>query len=154
MFEPRLNDARGLLEQSARMAEDAGARAATQLTQGVATARETLGELERLLSEIDARTSRLPADAEARAGQVRASLARGMEDLMASARKAAEETQHIDAAFQDRVRRNYDMLSEAVRLMGVVAGAATSLQPPSPCRRPAAAEAASSSGSERGQSPR
>ena len=47
-----------------------------------------------------------------------------MGDLMKAVRKAAEETQNIDAAFQERVRRNYDMLSEAVRLMGVVAGAA------------------------------
>jgi hypothetical protein len=47
-----------------------------------------------------------------------------MDGLLDSARKAAEETQNIDAAFQERVRRNYDMLSEAVRLMGVVAGAA------------------------------
>ena len=45
----------------------------------------------------------------------------GLDDLLASARRAAEETQAIDQAFQERVRRNYEMLSEAVQLMGVVA---------------------------------
>jgi hypothetical protein len=129
-FDARMSEAKGLVDQSARLVEEAGARTAAQLAQGVAAARETLGELERLLTEVDARIARLPADAESGAEQVRVSLARGMEALMASARRAAEETQSIDAAFQDRVRRNYDMLSEAVRLMGVVAGAASSTAPP------------------------
>ena len=138
VFESRLNEARGLVEQSTRMVEEAGARSAAQLAQGVATARETLTELEQLLGDIDARLAQMPADAEAGAEHVRASLARGMDELMVSARKAAEETQSIDAAFQDRVRRNYDMLSEAVRLMGVVAGAASTASPP-PISRPAPA---------------
>jgi hypothetical protein len=42
---------------------------------------------------------------------------------MAAARRTAEEAQAIDAAFQERVRRNFEMLSEAVRLMGTVAAA-------------------------------
>ena len=69
---------------------------------------------------------------------------------MASARQAAEETRNIDAAFQERVRRNYDMLSEAVRLMGVVAatgassGDRTRTRPatPPPGEEPASAAAA------------
>ena len=48
-----------------------------------------------------------------------------MGDLTAAARHAAEETQAIDAAFQERVRRNYEVLSEAVSLMGKVAAAET-----------------------------
>src|SRR5690606_31719272 len=43
----------------------------------------------------------------------------------------------VDTAFQDRVRRNYEMLSEAVRLMGSVAGA----NPPAARERPARAAA-------------
>ena len=129
-FESRLKEARGLVDQSARLVDDAGSRSAAQLTQGVESARETLIALERMLGDVDARIRQLPAEAEAGAEQVRASLAQGMDALMDSARKAAEETQSIDAAFQDRVRRNYDMLSEAVRLMGVVAGAASTTAPP------------------------
>ena len=137
VFENRLSEARGLIEQSAKLVDDAGAASAARLNDGVETARATLAELENLLSTVDARLAQLPADAQARAETVRDTIERGMEDLMASARRAAEETQSIDAAFQDRVRRNYDMLSEAVRLMGVVAGAAgsgtaRSVAPPPP----------------------
>jgi hypothetical protein len=158
-FETRLGEARGLVEQSARLVDEASARATTQLASGVATARETLGELERLLGELDTRIRQLPADAEAGAQQVRASLARGMDELMTSARKAAEETQGIDAAFQDRVRRNYDMLSEAVRLMGVVAGAASTSAAPMPRPAPSpplapAPEVAAASADDAGLRPR
>ena len=73
---------------------------------------------------------------------MRESVERSIGDLLDSARRTAEETQAIDAAFQDRVRRNYDMLSEAVRLMGVVAGAAGGAPraaAPRPAAQPAAA---------------
>jgi len=63
----------------------------------------------------------LPADARAQAETVRAAVTDGMDALMAHARRTAEEAHAIDAAFQDRVRRNFEMLSEAVRLMGAVA---------------------------------
>ncbi len=124
LFESRLSEARSLIQQSANLVDEAGAASVAKLGAGVESAKTTLVELEGLLTDVDARIARLPADAQARAETVRASIERGMEDLMASARRAAEETQTIDAAFQERVRRNYDMLSEAVRLMGVVAGSA------------------------------
>jgi hypothetical protein len=138
-FEARLEQARAMIEQSAKMVEDAGARSNARLGEGVDAARGALAELEGLLGEIDARVARLPDAAQAQAEAVRESIGRNMEDLMASARRAAEETQSIDAAFQDRVRRNYDMLSEAVRLMGVVAGGASSARstPPRPAPAPA-----------------
>ena len=44
---------------------------------------------------------------------------------------AVVDTEALDASFQERVRRNYDMLTEAVRLMGVVSGDNT----PPPARR-------------------
>ncbi|MGQ3505010.1 hypothetical protein ACT9SR_12885, partial [Enterococcus faecalis] len=59
----------------------------------------------------------------ARAEQVRKAVEQGVGDLTAAARRAAEETQAIDAAFQERVRQNYEMLNEAVQMMGRVAGA-------------------------------
>jgi hypothetical protein len=124
VFESRLNDARGLIAQSAQLVSEAGEQSNNKIGEGLEAARATLAELNGLLREIDERAAALPAEAHARAESVRQSLERGMDHLMASARKAAEETQTIDAAFQERVRRNYDMLSEAVRLMGVVAGTA------------------------------
>ena len=125
-----------MIEQSAQMAEEASARSTARLSEGVAAAKLGLSELERLLGDIDARAAALPRAAQAQAQAVRESVERSIADLLESTRRSAEETQAIDAAFQDRVRRNYDMLSEAVRLMGVVAGAAGSpARPPAP--RPA-----------------
>jgi len=71
----------------------------------------------------------LPQEARARADAVRATVEDGLAALSAASRKAAEDTEALDVGFQERVRRNYDMLTEAVRLMGVVSGDA------SPARR-------------------
>ncbi len=129
VFEARLTEARDLIEQSAQMVEQAGAVTAQKLEHGVSVARDALGELEHMLGEVDARASRLPDAARARVEEVRVSVEQSMDDLLAAARRAADETQTIDAAFQERVRRNYDMLSEAVKVMGVVAGAAGTAAP-------------------------
>ncbi len=130
VFEARLEEARALVEQSSKMVENAGAATARKLEEGAAAARETLEELAAMMGELEQRSGRLPAVARGQADQVRAAVAHGMDELMAQARRTAEEAQAIDAAFQDRVRRNFEMLSEAVRLMGTVAAA--------PAPRPAA----------------
>jgi len=120
-FEARLDEARSLIEQSAEMIDQAGATTARKLEDGAAAARTALDELQRMLNDIEARTAALPAAARGQAEQVRAAVTGSMDELMEQARRAAAETQAIDEAFQGRVRRNYEMLSEAVRLMGSVA---------------------------------
>jgi hypothetical protein len=89
-----------------------------------------------MLSDLEKRAQSLPATARGQADQVRVTVMHGMDELMAHARRTAEEAQAIDAAFQDRVRRNFEMLSEAVRLMGTVAAAPPPplAPPPSPPR--------------------
>ncbi|MDB5471404.1 MAG: polar localization protein TipN, partial [Caulobacter sp.] len=124
IFQARLDEARDLIESSAQMVEQAGAQTAARLEEGAASAKTTLAELQTLLADLEARTRSLPEQARAQTQQVTAAVDRGMADLIESARNTAEETQAIDSAFQDRVRRNYDMLTDAVKLMGVVAGAA------------------------------
>jgi predicted nucleic acid-binding Zn-ribbon protein len=140
-FDARLDEARQIIERSASLVDEASAKTSERLNQGVAAARDTLAALEATLIEIDQRLARAPIDAQAQTQAIRQNVERGIEALMASARSAAEETQNIDAAFQERVRRNYDMLSEAVRLMGVVAGAAgtTGQRTPRPAPPPQAA---------------
>lgn len=93
LFEGRLTEARGLIEQSATMIDDAGERARQRLEGWVAAARAAVADIDQSLT-----------------------------DMTASAHKTSEETKALDAAFQERVRANYELLSEAVRLMGVVAG--------------------------------
>lgn len=137
VFEARLEEARALVEQSSRMVEEAGAVTARKLEDGAKAARATLDELAAMMTELEQRAAKLPAAAAGQADRVRAAVADGMDELMAQARRTAEEAQAIDAAFQDRVRRNFEMLSEAVKLMGVAAVAAPPIaaspvaQPPS-----------------------
>lgn len=125
VFEGRLEEARSLIEQSAGLVEEAGAQTARKLEASAASARATLHELQDLLADLDARAAELPATARQQADDVRAAVGESLDDLMAQARRTAEETQAIDAAFQERVSRNYEMLSEAVRLMGSVATTAS-----------------------------
>jgi hypothetical protein len=125
VFESRMDEARDLIEQSAQVVEQAGARTALKLAESVETARATIAEMESMLADVGRRTADLPAEALARANEVRAQIEQGIEELRLSARRTAEETAAIDQAFQERVRRNYDMLSEAVGRMGAAA-------PPSP----------------------
>ncbi|HEX7886157.1 MAG TPA: polar localization protein TipN [Phenylobacterium sp.] len=134
VFEARLEEAKALVEQSSRMVEEAGAATARKLEDGAKAARATLDELGAMMAELEERASRLPATAAGQADRVRAAVSDGMDELMVQARRTAEEAQAIDAAFQDRVRRNFEMLSEAVKLMGVAAVAA-----PAPAPRPPAA---------------
>ncbi len=121
-FQARLAEARRMIDQTAALVEEAGARAGQRIEAGLGASRGALGDLTGALGEIDAQLARLPDAARQQAEAVRAGVERSLSDLTASARRATEETQAIDAAFQDRIRRNYETLSEAVRLMGRVAG--------------------------------
>jgi len=142
VFEARLEEAKALVEQSSKMVDDAGQATARKLEDGAKAARATLDELAAMLDDLEQRAAKLPAAAAGQADRVRAAVADGMDELMAQARRTAEEAQAIDAAFQDRVRRNFEMLSEAVKLMGVAAVASppAALAPtPAPARKPKAA---------------
>ena len=129
VFETRLTEAKELIERSADMVEQAGEATARKLDEGTAAARSALNELSAMLADIETRAARMPAAAKGQAEQVRLAVSESMDDLVEQARHTARETQAIDAAFQDRVRRNYEMLTDAVRLMGSVAGAAGTFTP-------------------------
>ena len=113
VFESRMEEARDIIEHSAQMVEQAGARTTQKLADSLQAARSTLDEMEVMLAEISKRTADLPAEALQKAGEVRISIEQGVEQLMNAVRRTAEETAAIDQAFQERVRRNYEMLSEA-----------------------------------------
>ncbi len=141
VFEARLSEARGLIEQSAKLIEEAGAKTSQRLESGIGEARAALESLQGVIKSVGDQAALMPAEAEKQAQQVRAAMASGLDDILAGARRAADETQAIDAAFQDRVKRNYEMLSEAVQLMGVVAQSgqgADVLRRPPPSRPPRA----------------
>ncbi len=135
-FEARLEEARSLIARSAQMVEEAGDATARRLEEGASAARRTLDELAGMLMRIEERVASLPERARSQAEQVREAVSESMDGLMDQARRTAVETQAIDAAFQDRVRRNFEMLSEAVKMMGTVAATGA---PPAPATAPAAA---------------
>ncbi len=139
VFEARLEEARALIEQSARMVDEAGSTTIRKLDEGARAARATLDELAAMLATIEDRAVRLPAAARGQAEEVRQAVSDSIDDLMDHARRTADETQAIDEAFQDRVRRNYEMLSEAVRMMGTVATTANLAPLAPPRERPARA---------------
>ena len=138
VFESRMEEARDIIEHSAQMVEQAGARTSQKLQDSVQAARGTLDELEVMLAEIGKRTAELPAEALQKAAEVRVSIEQGVEQLMNAVRRTAEETAAIDQAFQERVRRNYEMLSEAAgavtasSVSTVAARAASATAPPAP----------------------
>jgi hypothetical protein len=137
LFEARLSEARALIEQSAQMVEQAGAATVRKLEEGARAARSTLDELTTMLGDIEERATQLPSAARDKAEEVRLAVAESIDELMDHARRTADETQAIDEAFQDRVRRNYEMLSDAVRMMGSVATTGGVNAPAAPRERPA-----------------
>ena len=136
-FEQRLSQARSLIEKSAGLVEEAGLQSAFRLEQTVGKAYGALDNLQQTLLEIEKRSAALPSEAQARGREVRKAIDQANESLLASARSTAQELEGIDSAFQERVKRNYEMLSEAVRLMGVLGGnAATRASTPMTPRPP------------------
>lgn len=118
----RIEGARRIVDESAGLVDQAGERALQRLEATLERMNDALGQVDAVVAELDDRASRLPDEARQRVEAVRATVEEGLAALSAASRKAAEDTEALDAGFQERVRRNYDMLTEAVRLMGVVSG--------------------------------
>ena len=128
----RIEGARRLVGETAGLVDEAGERALERLEATVERMNMAFSRMEDAIGELDNRASDLPAQAQQRVDAVRTSVEEGLAALTAASRKAAEDTEALDAGFQERVRRNYEMLTEAVRLMGVVSG-----DTPAPRRREA-----------------
>jgi len=122
VFDARMASARRLIEDSVELIDDAGDKAAQRLDDSFAHARNAIVQVDAALNEINARVDELPRQSKARLEDIRRSVEEGLMAMTEAARKAAEETEAVDQVFQERVKRNYEMLTEAVRLMGVVGG--------------------------------
>lgn len=118
--EARIDGARRIVAQTADMVDMTGEKLVESLQTTLAQVTDILGAVEQAVAEMDERAARLPVEAKARVDSVRATVEEGLNALTAASKKAAEDTEALDAGFQDRVRRNYEMLTEAVRLMGAV----------------------------------
>ncbi|MGH7028437.1 tipN [Brevundimonas sp.] len=120
--EARIDGARKIVNQTADMVDLTGEKVVERLEGTLERMTAALAQVESAVAEMDDRASRLPEEAAARVDAVRASVEHGLAALSAASKKAAEDTEALESGFQDRVRRNYDMLTEAVRVMGVVSG--------------------------------
>ncbi len=118
----RVESARRIVDETGSLVDAAGERALERLELVVERMDAALARVDETMGELDERASRLPDEARERVETVRRSVEEGLAALSAASRKAAADTEALDAGFQERVRRNYDMLTEAVRLMGVVSG--------------------------------
>ena len=133
----RVDSARRIVTETGDLVDEAGQRAIDQLEATVERMNNALARVGEAMGELDERAARLPEEAQKRVDAVRATVEEGLAALSAASQKAAADTEALDAGFQERVRRNYDMLTEAVRLMGVVSG-----DSPAPRRREAPPPAA------------
>ena len=122
VFDSRFAAARRLIEDSAELINQAGDQTAERLDNSFAHTRQTIAEVNEALNELTHSADQLPLMAQDRLHEIRSAVEEGLAAMTAAARKAALETEAVDSAFQERVRRNYDMLTEAVRLMGVISG--------------------------------
>jgi len=120
--EARIEGARRIIGQTAEMVDQTGERLIDSLQATLTRVTEALSQVEQAVADMDERASRLPLEAQSRVDSVRAAVENGLTALSAASRKAAEDTEALESGFQERVRRNYDMLTEAVRLMGAVSG--------------------------------
>lgn len=129
-FDARFGAARRLIEDSASLIDEAGEVAAQHLDQAFGRTRDGIHEVEAALSELNARADELPQQARARLEDIRRAVEDGLLAMTEAAKKAALETESVDQVFQERVKRNYEMLTEAVRLMGVISSQPLPAAPP------------------------
>jgi len=139
----RVDSARKVVIETSGLVDEAGDRALERLETTVERMNAALAQIDETIGDLDERAARLPEEAQKRVETVRVSVEEGLAALAAASRKAAADTEALDAGFQERVRRNYDMLTEAVRLMGVVSGDTPALRrrEPTPATGPGAVEA-------------
>jgi len=135
VFDTRFAAARRLIEESADLIGEAGDQTAQKLDASFAHTRQTIAEVNEALNDLASGADQLPTIAQARIVEIRQSVEGGINAMLEAARKASQETEAVDTAFQERVKRNYDMLTEAVRLMGVISGDQSLPQTPEPAPR-------------------
>jgi hypothetical protein len=121
-FEQRLAEAEKLTRRASQAADDAADNVKRRLEAVLASAKAETATVERHIESMTERLSEMPGLARDRAQEAADALRRGLDGLNAAAMAAAEEAQEIDAAFQSRIRQNYELLSDFMLRMGTVAG--------------------------------
>ncbi|WP_421787417.1 hypothetical protein [Hyphobacterium sp.] len=129
-FAARLKEAEKLTSRAALAADEAAESVKRRLETVLTAARDESAAIEREIEKLADKLAELPASAQLRAKEASDALRNGLEGLNAAALAAAEEAQEIDAAFQARIRQNYELLSDFMLKMGSVAGGRRALDLP------------------------
>jgi hypothetical protein len=138
----RVDSARKIVAETGGLVDEAGERALERLESTLERMNAALIQIDGTIGDLDERAARLPEEAQKRVDAVRTSVEEGLAALSAASQKAAADTEALDSGFQERVRRNYDMLTEAVRLMGVVSGDTPAIRRREPAAAPPPSEPA------------
>lgn len=127
--ENRIRDARALVEHSAGMLDETGARVGERFQAVAASAADQARAIEDLLDGLTRRMAALPEEAGARAAALERELSGTLARITDNGRRAAEEAALLDAAFQERLRASYAAMGELVMRLGGVAGLPSQLPP-------------------------
>jgi hypothetical protein len=118
----RLKDAQAMIEQSAGLLDQTGARIQERFSALAAACGDQARSVEDILDGLDRRLSNLPQEADTRARAIEDALNETLGRLNAAGRRAAEETAALDEAFQVRLRDSYSALGEVVQRLGGLSG--------------------------------
>ena len=116
--ESRIAGARRIVDETLKMVDLTGIEAMSRLESLTQRMNEALVRIEGSVRDLDERAARLPEEAAQRMAAVRQTAEQNLASLSDASRRAAAEAEALDVGFQDRVRKNYEMVNEAVRLMG------------------------------------
>ena len=116
--ESRIAGARRIVDETLKLVDHTGIEAMSRLESLTQRVNEALVRIEGSVRELDERAARLPDEAAQRMAAVRHTAEQSLASLSDASRRAAAEAEAMDLGFQDRVRKNYEMVNEAVRLMG------------------------------------
>ncbi|HSV02230.1 MAG TPA: hypothetical protein VLI41_03405 [Phenylobacterium sp.] len=120
-------EARGQLESSSALVETWGASAEQRVAAVAGAARAAVEEWTSAVAVLEERAERLPEAGRESLGKLQEAVARGANELLQVSRRTSEEARAVDEAFQERLRRHFASLSDALRLMG-----ADAAMPPPP----------------------
>ena len=134
----RLKDAQIMIEQSAGLLDQTGARIQQRFSALAAACGDQARSVEDILDGLDRRLSNLPQEADTRARAIEAALNETLSRLNAAGRRAAEETAALDEAFQVRLRDSYSALGEVVQRLGGLSGVLAPIPAPPSVAQPAA----------------
>ncbi|WP_297799733.1 tipN [uncultured Brevundimonas sp.] len=116
--EARIAGAKKIVDETVKLVDITGNEAMMRLENLTRRVTDALSRIEASVKELDTRAASRPEDTAQHIASVRYTAEQSLATLNEASRRAAAEAEAQDLGFQDRVRKNYEMVNEAVRLIG------------------------------------